>query len=120
MRRSKTTSPLIWCGRSAPCARSLFGVVVEVGGQQALGFAQADVLALRVIGNLFLRDTADHEVLAAWVTEVPARHCRRRVHREVLGEGRSEEHTSELQSLMRISYAVFCLKQKIQRNRTTR
>src|SRR3546814_5202582 len=30
-------------------------------------------------------------------------------------EGRSEEHTSELQSLMRISYAVFCLKKK---NRT--
>src|SRR3546814_4559757 len=29
-----------------------------------------------------------------------------------LGYGRSEEHTSELQSLMRISYAVFCLKKK--------
>src|SRR3546814_7625548 len=29
------------------------------------------------------------------------------------GETRSEEHTSELQSLMRISYAVFCLKKKI-------
>src|SRR3546814_5396247 len=28
---------------------------------------------------------------------------------------RSEEHTSELQSLMRISYAVFCLKQKTKR-----
>src|SRR3546814_5566217 len=28
------------------------------------------------------------------------------------GRGRSEEHTSELQSLMRISYAVFCLKNK--------
>src|SRR3546814_5914144 len=28
------------------------------------------------------------------------------------GIGRSEEHTSELQSLMRISYAVFCLKKK--------
>src|SRR3546814_4884894 len=27
-------------------------------------------------------------------------------------EGRSEEHTSELQSLMRISYAVFCLEKK--------
>src|SRR3546814_10055981 len=27
-------------------------------------------------------------------------------------EGRSEEHTSELQSLMRISYAVFCLKKQ--------
>src|SRR3546814_3500188 len=31
--------------------------------------------------------------------------------------GRSEEHTSELQSLMRISYAVFCLKKKNKRNR---
>src|SRR3546814_7376095 len=31
---------------------------------------------------------------------------------------RSEEHTSELQSLMRISYAVFCLKTKNKRNDT--
>src|SRR3546814_7630648 len=31
--------------------------------------------------------------------------------------GRSEEHTSELQSLMRISYAVFCLKKKTQKNK---
>src|SRR3546814_8754789 len=29
-----------------------------------------------------------------------------------IGKARSEEHTSELQSLMRISYAVFCLKKK--------
>src|SRR3546814_19539097 len=32
---------------------------------------------------------------------------------EVIERLRSEEHTSELQSLMRISYAVFCLKKKI-------
>src|SRR3546814_8989505 len=32
---------------------------------------------------------------------------------ESAGTERSEEHTSELQSLMRISYAVFCLKKKI-------
>src|SRR3546814_5532706 len=31
-------------------------------------------------------------------------------------DDRSEEHTSELQSLMRISYAVFCLKKKITQN----
>src|SRR3546814_10591039 len=31
-------------------------------------------------------------------------------HHHMLGLNRSEEHTSELQSLMRISYAVFCLK----------
>src|SRR3546814_5458948 len=33
---------------------------------------------------------------------------------------RSEEHTSELQSLMRISYAVFCLKKKTERYGTAR
>src|SRR3546814_4049369 len=33
-------------------------------------------------------------------------------HRTRLAEMRSEEHTSELQSIMRISYAVFCLKKK--------
>src|SRR3546814_2305231 len=38
---------------------------------------------------------------------------RRSLHRSsALPEQRSEEHTSELQSLMRISYAVFCLKKK--------
>src|SRR3546814_6798835 len=34
-----------------------------------------------------------------------------------LAEQRSEEHTSELQSLMRISYAVFCLKKNKTQNR---
>src|SRR3546814_4060797 len=38
-------------------------------------------------------------------------HRRGSTHRR--GGHRSEEHTSELQSLMRISYAVFCLKKKI-------
>src|SRR3546814_6835075 len=33
---------------------------------------------------------------------------------------RSEEHTSELQSLMRISYAVFCLKKKIHKQHNTK
>src|SRR3546814_4519400 len=41
----------------------------------------------------------------------------RQDHRAVVG--RSEEHTSELQSLMRISYAVFCLKKK-KRTKTTK
>src|SRR3546814_7914766 len=36
----------------------------------------------------------------------------RQASQEVLDILRSEEHTSELQSLMRISYAVFCLKKK--------
>src|SRR3546814_2046292 len=43
---------------------------------------------------------------AGWLLRVPRPRSVRRV------RGRSEEHTSELQSLMRISYAVFCLKKK--------
>src|SRR3546814_9004934 len=39
---------------------------------------------------------------------------------EKIGEVRSEEHTSELQSLMRISYAVFCLKQTKMNNKITK
>src|SRR3546814_8086164 len=41
-----------------------------------------------------------------------ARCCHHRSH----APARSEEHTSELQSLMRISYAVFCLKKKKEKN----
>src|SRR3546814_3069013 len=50
----------------------------------------------------------------------PRRHAVERPQRAQRG-ARSEEHTSELQSLMRISYAVFCLKKKkknTQRNHT--
>src|SRR3546814_7326335 len=39
-------------------------------------------------------------------------HPRPRLRRQPWSSVRSEEHTSELQSLMRISYAVFCLKKK--------
>src|SRR3546814_5136807 len=40
----------------------------------------------------------------------------RGIPRNILEKQRSEEHTSELQSLMRISYAVFCLKTKTNTN----
>src|SRR3546814_4644363 len=39
---------------------------------------------------------------------------RRKARQKDAAPGRSEQHTSELQSLMRISYAVFCLKNKKQ------
>src|SRR3546814_3410711 len=48
---------------------------------------------------------------------VPA--CGRAHRRPLRLHARSEEHTSELQSLMRISYAVFCLKKKKTQKKTT-
>src|SRR3546814_4342577 len=59
---------------------------------------------------LWLADTGDDAQkaaswdFAAWLTQ-PEQQARWHI-------GRSEEHTSELQSLMRISYAVFCLTNK--------
>src|SRR3546814_5454967 len=49
----------------------------------------------------------------------PARFPRRRERLRPAGYNRSEEHKSELQTLMRISYAVFCLKKKTYNHTTT-
>src|SRR3546814_10309310 len=51
-------------------------------------------------------------------TPAPARHHQQAA-RPASPAHRSEEHTSELQSLMRISYAVLCLKKKTQQNNTS-
>src|SRR3546814_2328339 len=62
---------------------------------------------------------ADGPVATTLTPETIQQTYRGRVHALELGfaAARSEEHTSELQSLMRISYAVFCLKKK--NNNTT-
>src|SRR3546814_5741758 len=62
-------------------------------------------------------DHADHRVDAGCIDRFgPGRTSRDR--RASLRD-RSEEHTSELQSLMRISYAVFCLKKKNKKSNNT-
>src|SRR3546814_7071780 len=68
---------------------------VRVGGGGALAADQADAHRVH-------RDA----VLAEFARQAP----RHRVEAALPGMHRSEEHTSELQSLMRISYAVSCLK----------
>src|SRR3546814_5835332 len=60
----------------------------------------------RAVLNLFGKWELTDEH-AATLLDMPVRSYRRW---KAEGPGRSEEHTSELQSLMRISYAVFCLK----------
>src|SRR3546814_2688234 len=67
------------------------------------------LLGVFVLGLLMVRSGS------AW-TRSAGCHIARSVHgnrcRSLRGLGDPEEHTSELQSLMRISYAVFCLKKK--------
>src|SRR3546814_9425338 len=81
--------------RAEDCARFSLRIAVEHAGEAAAAFG-CDLP--RAIGGM----TSSAGKLAL---------C--------LGPDRSEEHTSELQSLMRISYAVFCLKKKNKQNNTT-
>src|SRR3546814_5849662 len=96
-----------------PCTALLRSVVelrqVEVGDRAHALAARAHAAGDREAALLPL-------LLAALLDGDGARPADRgHVERERLRRsdvGRSEEHTSELQSLMRISYAVFCLKKK--------
>src|SRR3546814_3217932 len=63
----------------------------------------------RITPNLF---TALDGIVAASRTMIDREKEFQAVLAGLSDAGRSEEHTSELQSLMRISYAVFCLKKK--------
>src|SRR3546814_72760 len=81
----------------------------------ALALAQRCNLELR-LGTYYLPAfpvPSDH-TLDSWIRSEARDGLARRLETQPLAEGhdrdRSEEHTSELQSLMRISYAVFCLK----------
>src|SRR3546814_8143952 len=81
--------------------RQLEGVERQVRGKHVLlEFLVAERVAEHIV-EPFLARCADADA----------------VERHAAIVGRSEEHTSELQSLMRISYAVFCLKKKKTRNR---
>src|SRR3546814_7958483 len=73
-------------------------------------------------GSLFADDLRDNEAAkiacgeahfkALAINQNPARYVKATRINDLMEHRRSEEHTSELQSLMRISYAVFCLKKK--------
>src|SRR3546814_6047309 len=78
--------------------------VGDAGYAHAHGVLRAERIHLRDRG-------LPHQVAAGGLESLGIGLRRARIASEVF---RSEEHTSELQSLMRISYAVFCLKKKKQ------
>src|SRR3546814_10031964 len=61
-----------------------------------------------------LSSSFDHRVIDGWDAAVFVQRIKALLEAPAMIFIRSEEHTSELQSLMRISYAVFCLKKKTQ------
>src|SRR3546814_8980769 len=96
------------CGR--PASRP-FGRARPVDGGLCQGLWPASAARARADLRLQQERRADAAPRAAQ-RGVPARAPQRRGRQRRQVAIRSEEHTSELQSLMRISYAVFCLKKK--------
>src|SRR3546814_4783484 len=75
---------------------------------RVLGLEVADAEVERILRALGLGVEANAD---GWTVTAPTRRFDLAIEEDLV---RSEEHTSELQSLMRISYAVFCLKKKTQ------
>src|SRR3546814_9014418 len=98
----------------------LFGDVKQLVRRHALEVAQrvlrealGDVGRRQALALVVAVDVARHAVVAAAAVAVAVAAVAEALAAVVvLAAARSEEHTSELQSLMRISYAVFCLKKK--------
>src|SRR3546814_6803553 len=107
--------------RYADCARAM-GIAQDGEGEQAA--AARLVEALRDVNRHLSVPTPKSYGIdkARWTELLPL------MAEQALASGspgnnprvRSEEHTSELQSLMRLSYAVFCLKNKTQAPKTIR
>src|SRR3546814_2391328 len=85
------------CSRQANYRRRRRAAFMRAGAGSHQGSASARSIPLQK--NLLLTQSVAAQWFAAW-------------RRKGSLVDRSEEHTSELQSLMRISYAVFCLKKK--------
>src|SRR3546814_7071793 len=94
--RTDTLFPYTTLFRSRPWAGLRLRELLEIGDN---------------IGDVFVRLQADKRHLVA--LDEFLRTMKIFGDRGLVPHGRSEEHTSELQSLMRISYAVFCLTNNI-------
>src|SRR3546814_9946399 len=94
------------------CSSDLFGEDIATGDMPPLfvigGSGEAELVNYRVQGRYMIVDRLFERGELRLGAGKQARVVR--IKREM--PRRSEEHTSELQSLMRISYAVFCLKKK--------
>src|SRR3546814_6227082 len=106
------------------CSSDLIGVNRVIHGRSCHDAAelQSTIFVVKC-GGIELQRAVCEDVLGADLEGID------RFRAETLADGenrrkrridpaRSEEHTSELQSLMRISYAVFCLKKKIHQHTT--
>src|SRR3546814_9748468 len=110
------TASTLKSGRIGKCPHSS---PFHQANRKSATLADAPVSAARVGGSAI---RSKRSIAASASSKLTARMTGRRCGGVAAVSGmaiKSEEHTSELQSLMRISYAVFCLKKKKQKKRDT-
>src|SRR3546814_9266999 len=83
-----------------------FGIVIPEGRDRAL------IMARQIVDSECTPEVPDDAAMIVAMLSQQALDIHARLHAIELRLARSEEHTSELKSLMRISYADFCLKKK--------
>src|SRR3546814_1976827 len=111
-------APLALLGGQPPAAavgagleRDAFGLrLQEVPTERPTGEASLQVVDLELVGVAFVF-FGEQQAIVVRIAPDRLDHAQRALGAGV-AEGRSEEHTSELQSLIRISCAVFCLTKK--------
>src|SRR3546814_6309139 len=114
VRNSKLTGTVLVNGQ--PRRNNVFKAVSAYVQQDDVMFAHLTVKeTLMLSANFYLASTVTHQAKEDMVEAVIMELGLAKAKHTIIGSdkergvsGRSEEHTSELQSLMRISYAVFC------------
>src|SRR3546814_2357907 len=102
---------VLWSGTALAVAAFALSPAIGAVADLVSGSRDSQGVSLRDLGSIgsFTPANADPRLAASYAKAVSqSNHTFRR----------SEEHTSELQSLMRISYAVFCLKKKNKKQHT--
>src|SRR3546814_8047212 len=118
--RHRRADPAIGGATLHPAVVDMGGRGAAVGAQGGKEGVEAEVGRVSVIGNPVRYPLPEHVEGGRPSLEEKEKRCFDKLStnggKVILRSGksdrRSEEHTSELQSLMRISYAVFCLKKK--------
>src|SRR3546814_6895202 len=95
------------------------GEALPTSRRSARSFCSETLIAIALVGAASAASSAPSPCDGVLLSRCRLRQQRQHLQRQLLRRrqrlvlvDRSEEHTSELQSLMRISYAVFCLKKK--------
>src|SRR3546814_6720344 len=86
-----------------------FGVVANLDPVLSMALGAGETTLMQMTTAYAMMVNGGKRIVPTLIDRVQDRHGR-----TIYRHDRSEEHTSELQSLMRISYAVFCLKNKKQ------